>query len=51
MPSERTIPPACRLNLWHSWRPATTPDGSRYITCVRCRKDKPDRHGTNTIGA
>ena len=51
MRSDRGIPLSCRLNLWHSWRPASTEDGSRYSRCAKCEKLRPDRYGPNIIGA
>ena len=52
MADSPAAPLTCRLNLWHSWRSSTTEDGSRYIACTKCGKEKPDRSsGANTIGA
>jgi hypothetical protein len=46
-----TRPLRCRLNLWHTWRPFSTPDGNRYTKCARCGKERRDRDFGNTIGA
>jgi hypothetical protein len=32
----------CRTNLHHVWRTNSTEDGSRYLRCARCGKDRPD---------
>jgi hypothetical protein len=40
MPTSRSIPLTCRLNLRHAWRKRSTEDGNRWTECARCGKDK-----------
>jgi hypothetical protein len=32
----------CRVFRWHRWVVRSTEDGSRYLTCARCGRDRDD---------
>ena len=32
----------CRMFRWHRWVVRSTEDGSRYLTCARCGRDRDD---------
>ena len=32
----------CRMLRWHRWVVRSTEDGSRYLTCARCGRDRDD---------
>lgn len=40
-----TKPVLCRTNLRHRWEWAHTPDGSRYVRCARCHKERESGAG------
>lgn len=48
-----TVPLRCHLRI-HRWRWASAEDGGRYVTCLRCGRDKTDNvpglAGKSTIG-
>jgi hypothetical protein len=42
-------PLRCRLNIRHHWVFRSTEDGSRYMTCARCGKDRTGTTGSQAL--
>jgi hypothetical protein len=49
--TRRTFHWQCRLFGAHDWVSRSAEDGSRYVACRRCGKEKGEVYPGNTIGA
>jgi len=49
--TRRPFPFRCRVLGLHDWVSRSAEDGSRYVACRRCGKDKGEVYPGNTIGA